>query len=94
MIVLTLCLVLWAGVAVAHLGGTNAEGCHLNRRTMDYHCHAVGKPRHPARATYCHVVAGGKEECDLVRAACRRLVRRYAGVCRREGDVLSVEGLR
>lgn len=23
----------------AHSGGTNAEGCHTNRKTGDYHCH-------------------------------------------------------
>jgi Domain of unknown function (DUF4124) len=23
----------------AHSGGTNAEGCHKNRKTGDYHCH-------------------------------------------------------
>ena len=25
--------------AVAHGGGLNAEGCHHNRKTGDYHCH-------------------------------------------------------
>lgn len=25
--------------AWAHSGGTNAEGCHTNRKTGDYHCH-------------------------------------------------------
>jgi len=23
----------------AHSGGTNAQGCHKNRKTGDYHCH-------------------------------------------------------
>ena len=26
-------------VAMSHGGGLNAEGCHNNRRTGDYHCH-------------------------------------------------------
>lgn len=26
-------------LAVAHGGGLNAEGCHNNRKTGDYHCH-------------------------------------------------------
>jgi Domain of unknown function (DUF4124) len=25
--------------AIAHSGGTNAEGCHKNRKTGDTHCH-------------------------------------------------------
>jgi hypothetical protein len=25
--------------AAAHPGGLNAEGCHTNRKTGDYHCH-------------------------------------------------------
>lgn len=25
--------------ALAHPGGTNAQGCHTNRKTGDYHCH-------------------------------------------------------
>lgn len=28
-----------AGEAQAHGGGLNAQGCHNNRRTGDYHCH-------------------------------------------------------
>lgn len=27
------------GLAAAHGGGLNAEGCHNNRKTGDYHCH-------------------------------------------------------
>ncbi|UOD33575.1 YHYH domain-containing protein [Massilia violaceinigra] len=30
---------LCAADASAHGGGLNAEGCHHNRRTGDYHCH-------------------------------------------------------
>lgn len=26
-------------VALSHGGGLNAEGCHMNRKTGDYHCH-------------------------------------------------------
>jgi hypothetical protein len=28
--------------AFAHGGGLNAEGCHNNRKTGDYHCHRDG----------------------------------------------------
>jgi hypothetical protein len=33
-----LCIAAWSG-AHAHGGGLNAEGCHNNRKTGDYHCH-------------------------------------------------------
>jgi hypothetical protein len=36
---------LHAAQCVAHPGGLNAEGCHNNRKTGDYHCH-----RQPASA--------------------------------------------
>ena len=45
----------------AHSGGTNAEGCHTNRSTGEYHCHgpkpapratlASSQPASPARGT-------------------------------------------
>lgn len=40
--------------AVAHGGGLNAEGCHNNRKTGDYHCHrapAVLAPQAPPPAS-------------------------------------------
>ncbi|QJW85810.1 YHYH domain-containing protein [Ramlibacter terrae] len=30
--------------AIAHGGGLNAEGCHNNRKTGDYHCHRSPPP--------------------------------------------------
>ncbi|WP_371133041.1 excalibur calcium-binding domain-containing protein [Hydrogenophaga sp.] len=38
-ILLTLAL---PGAAWSHGGGLNAEGCHNNRKTGDYHCHRSG----------------------------------------------------
>lgn len=32
-------LVSWVPEAAAHGGGLNAQGCHNNRKTGDYHCH-------------------------------------------------------
>lgn len=29
----------WAGVAYAHGGGLDANGCHHNRKAGGYHCH-------------------------------------------------------
>lgn len=28
-----------AGLAFAHSGGTNKQGCHTNHKTGEYHCH-------------------------------------------------------
>lgn len=28
--------------ALAHGGGLNADGCHTNRKTGEYHCHGAG----------------------------------------------------
>lgn len=33
------CSSLFAITAYAHGGGRNAEGCHHNKKTGDYHCH-------------------------------------------------------
>ncbi|KZK81291.1 hypothetical protein PsAD13_04241 [Pseudovibrio sp. Ad13] len=30
---------LGAGVAAAHSGGTNSDGCHNDRKRGTYHCH-------------------------------------------------------
>lgn len=39
--------------ALAHPGGLNAEGCHNNRKTGDYHCHgAKPAPRAAPSGTY------------------------------------------
>lgn len=37
-----------ASVAHAHPGGLNAEGCHNNRKTGEYHCHGGGRYVPPA----------------------------------------------
>ena len=39
-----------ANAAMAHGGGLNAEGCHTNRKTGDYHCHR-GSSRPAPQAT-------------------------------------------
>jgi hypothetical protein len=44
--------ILLATMAEAHGGGLNADGCHSNRKTGDYHCHrgaSTGGGRAPAR---------------------------------------------
>lgn len=40
------------GAVYAHSGGTDASGCHTNRKTGDYHCHTPkGGSALPARQT-------------------------------------------
>ena len=40
---------LWSS-AMAHGGGLNADGCHTNRKTGDYHCHRAPARAEPKRA--------------------------------------------
>lgn len=44
-----------AGGAWAHGGGLNAEGCHMNRKTGDYHCHRAAASPPLARTAYAPV---------------------------------------
>lgn len=37
--IVAIAIVLAAGFAQAHSGGTDAAGCHTNRTTGVYHCH-------------------------------------------------------
>ena len=71
-----------AGSAIAHSGGTNSEGCHTNRKTGDYHCHTPKTPR--ARSvTYCHVVYG-ENRCGYAQSTCNSLVSQFGGHCTRQ----------
>jgi hypothetical protein len=68
--------------ATAHPGGTNAEGCHTNRSTGDYHCHKPKLPA-PGKATYCHVL-NGERRCGYASSTCVDLVSQYGGFCRQQ----------
>jgi hypothetical protein len=80
LVAVLLCAV--AGAAAPHSGGTNADGCHTDRRTGDYHCHTPKAPVHGA-ITYCHVVQGTRR-CGYSRSACQDLVSQYGGYCQQE----------
>ena len=55
-----------SSAALAHGGGLDANGCHTNKRTGDYHCHraptvpnkealnAQSNPRRPLRDDTCY----------------------------------------
>ena len=68
--------------ALGHSGGTNAAGCHTNRKTGDYHCHRAKSPS-PGRSTYCHVVGGGYR-CGYALSTCGDLVDMFGGYCAQE----------
>ena len=44
-ILVALAVMQWSGIVFAHPGGLNAEGCHNNRKTGDYHCHGRSEPQ-------------------------------------------------
>ena len=74
----------WPLAAAAHGGGLNAEGCHNNRKTGDYHCHRAARstPTRPAsRAAPSAAPArqggsGAFRNCSEARAAGAAPVRR------------------
>ena len=81
-LVLAACLLAGSGTADPHSGGTNADGCHTDRRTGDYHCHQAKSPS-PGRDSYCHVIQG-EQRCGYSLGSCQSLVRDFGGYCRRE----------
>lgn len=65
--------------AAAHPGGLNAEGCHNNRKTGDYHCHrAPSSPAHEKRPEPARFTSSGRAyaNCAAARAAGAAPVRR------------------
>jgi hypothetical protein len=65
-----------------HSGRTNADGCHTNHSTGDYHCHGSRQPAAGA-TTYCHVI-DGERRCGYAYSSCSSLVSRFGGYCQRE----------
>ncbi|KCZ56841.1 excalibur calcium-binding domain-containing protein [Hyphomonas chukchiensis] len=99
--------VAWPLAAFAHGGGLNAEGCHTNRKTGDYHCHRTSAPA-PARPTPrpatpaapnalrgTPTVSGAYRNCTEARAAGAAPVRRgepgYGAHLDRDNDGIGCE---
>jgi hypothetical protein len=83
----------------AHPGGLNAEGCHNNRKTGNYHCHRSGGSV-PAtlRRAYRPISSGGGRafaNCSAARAAGAAPVRAgapgYGPHLDRDGDGVGCE---
>lgn len=79
---------------MAHPGGLNAEGCHNNRRTGDYHCHRRASSR-PSTATAARARGGAYPNCAAARAAGAAPVHRgepgYGPHLDRDGDGVGCE---
>ena len=78
--------------ALAHGGGLNAEGCHNNKKTGDYHCHRSPAPT-PAPAKRSSNVSYAN--CTEARQAGASNIRRgqpgYASHLDRDNDGLACE---
>lgn len=86
---------------LAHVGGLNAEGCHSNRKTGDYHCHRGGStpPRaSPQPQRFSASPTGAFRNCAEARAAGAAPVRRgdpgYGPHLDRDGDGVGCEPYR
>ncbi len=87
---------LLAGPAFAHPGGLDAQGCHHNRKTGDYHCHRGPAPMPAAMPKTTALPAGGVfRNCSEARAAGAAPVRRgepgYGPHLDRDGDGIGCE---
>ena len=65
--------------AQPHSGGTNANGCHTNSATGDYHCHTP-KAKVYGRTTYC-LHKGLKKRCGYAYSTCLKLRSEHGGYC-------------
>jgi hypothetical protein len=82
----------------AHGGGLNAEGCHNNRKTGEYHCHrgsSLPTPRREARLWDQGSNGRAFRNCSEARAAGAAPVRRgdpgYASHLDRDNDGVGCE---
>ncbi|MFN6507749.1 excalibur calcium-binding domain-containing protein [Xanthomonas translucens pv. translucens] len=100
----TLITLLAPALALAHPGGLNAEGCHNNRKTGDYHCHRGGASGFrssavPRQSFFAPSRANGNTRpfanCTEARAAGAAPVRRgdpgYAPKLDRDNDGIGCE---
>jgi hypothetical protein len=81
--------------AAAHPGGLDANGCHTNRKTGDYHCHRGASA--PSRSRTLGALSSGRafRNCAEARAAGAAPVRRgdpgYARHLDRDNDGVGCE---
>lgn len=93
---LAVCLLCIMSPVVAHPGGLNAEGCHNNRKTGDYHCHRAPQTRAGSRPS-AQGLMGSRAfaNCAAARAAGAAPVRigdrGYGAHLDRDGDGVGCE---
>lgn len=85
-----------SGGASAHPGGLNAQGCHNNRKTGDYHCHGgAARSSPPASRPQSRGGTPYYANCSEVRAAGKAPLRRgdpgYAPHLDRDNDGIACE---
>jgi len=80
--------------AAAHSGGLNAEGCHNNRKTGDYHCHR-GPQRAASQAVQSSLPSRAWRNCTEARGAGAAPIYRgqpgYGSHLDRDGDGVGCE---
>ncbi|MFN3858794.1 MAG: excalibur calcium-binding domain-containing protein [Caulobacter sp.] len=87
------------GATLAHPGGLNAEGCHNNRKTGDYHCHGGKKSAAKRSAPKPQSLSSDGTvyyaNCSAARAAGAAPLRRgepgYRPALDRDGDGVACE---
>ncbi len=65
----------------SHGGRTNAQGCHTESKTGDYHCHTPKAPsQNSNRINYCHII-NGERRCGYAESSCKSLAQKHGGYC-------------
>lgn len=100
-IAMGVCLIATPVAVLAHPGGLNAEGCHNNRKTGDYHCHRGGGSTKKGGSSQPRALrtgpsgGGAYANCSAARAAGAAPVRRgdpgYGRHLDRDGDGVGCE---
>jgi len=73
----------------AHGGRTNAEGCHTNRKTGEYHCHGSGTSSRPVqlRSSEENMTCGSKYYCkEMTSCEEAQYYLNQCGLTRLDGD--------
>lgn len=84
-----------AGPGLSHPGGLNAQGCHNNRKTGDYHCHQKATDRSAPLQAVGSGSAGYFPNCASARAVGAAPIRAgeagYSRKLDRDGDGVACE---
>lgn len=94
-----LCLAFVPAPAFTHPGGLNADGCHNNRKTGDYHCHrSPASPSAETQTRFLGSAVGAYRNCTEARAAGAAPIRigeaGYGPHLDRDGDGIACEPYR